>query len=256
MSLSALTGIFMLAFVLNLSIRIHTYIITYIDRASNELITLTSPPTETAISDVDDLGSISDIVGEGLEKARLEVGTITDKDGYNDTIDTTYTWQVASDNDDSSVFTDINSSKAAAKTFLLTQNEVAKYIRVKAEYTDKGDTSSVVYSKAVGPIENINDVATFGDIKGKPDEGVEISAGDITDADGLNGPVSFKWSMSQHGAGNYTEIATNSNYKVFALTQAHVGYYLKVTARYTDAGNTNEVVESNPIGPIINVDDL
>jgi hypothetical protein len=238
--------------------------VTYTDKTSNESRTLTSAPTETAVTDVDDLGFISDIETEdgeiaeqGEEKVRLQVGTITDPDGYvEENADPIYTWQIADDNDDSSVFTDINSSKAAAKTFLLTQNEVLKYIRIKAKYTDEGNTSSEIFSKAIGPIKNVNDDATFGDIKGKPDEGIELSAGDISDDDGFNSGILFQWYISDDKNGTYKAIEDKGDFKIFALTQKHVGKYLKVTAKFTDAGNTDEELKSDPIGPINNINNV
>jgi len=140
---------------------------------------------------------------------------------------------------------------ATGTSLTLTQNEVGLLLDVIVSYVDGGGTLESVSSLAVS-IANANDLPL-----GKPvlngvaieDQAVVVDNSGITDLDGGVGPFSHRW----YGDGAIINGATNGSYD---FTQLDVGKMIHVESSYTDAFGTLEVIASDPVGPVANIDDL
>ena len=186
-------------------------------------------------------GSIT-LAGQPTEDQTLSIiNTLSDEDG----IDTgSFVYQWFADN------TPI--SGATNETFLLTQAQVGKIMRLSLSYTDLSGTEETVYSDFSGSIENVND-APEGSVVifGTPAEDQTLQASNtLTDEDGFDSEaVSYTWradnSVIQGAVGAST----------VTLSQAQVGTLVTVTASYTDAFGAEETVESEAVGPVANIND-
>ena len=192
------------------------------------------------------------IVGTTTQGLTLTADTasIADADGLGAF---SYAWRVS----DSSGGTYTTISGATANTLLLTQGQVGKFLRLRVSYTDAYGAAEAVESAGVGPVLNINDVATGAPlIVGTLTQGQVLSAdgSSVADLDGL-GPFSYTWSVSSAAGGTFTTIS-GATASTFTLTQAEVSKYLKVRISFTDALGSAEALISAPVGPVANVNDV
>lgn len=137
-------------------------------------------------------------------------------------------------------------------TYVLTQADVGSVITVEYSFADLFGMTEVVTSRAADFVENIND-APQGDlwITGMPEQGglLSVDWSTISDLDGIDpATVSIQWWRGQEAIAG----ATQAGYRP---TQADVGADLRVSYSYTDLEGTQETVESQPLGPIRNVND-
>ncbi|UTW12756.1 hypothetical protein [Marinobacterium rhizophilum] len=134
-------------------------------------------------------------------------------------------------------------------SYTLVDADVGKTITVRASYTDGFNTAEVVVSNALGPVTNVNDAPTGSvTLSGTATENQTLSVtNSLADEDGL-GTISYQW--LRDGA-DITGETGNS----YTLVDADVGKTITVRASYTDGFNTAEVVVSNALGPVINVND-
>ncbi|MBF0440077.1 MAG: tandem-95 repeat protein, partial [Magnetococcales bacterium] len=147
--------------------------------------------------------------------------TLADADGLGSI---SYKWQVSVDG--SSSWSDIVG--ATANTFTLTQNEVGKYIRSVASYTDLQGTAESVTSSATSAVTNLNDSPTGSvTITGPATQGETLTATNtLADLDGM-GTVGYQWKAN----GISISGATNST---LILTESQVGKTITVVASYID----------------------
>lgn len=159
--------------------------------------------------------------------------TLVDPDGLGEV---TLTWTA-----DGSVI-------GTGTSFVLTQAEVGKLIRVTASYQDGYGRSESMASAASAAVANVNDLPTGEvSISGVLAQGQTLSAAQtLVDADGI-GTLQFTWQA------NGTSFATGAS---VVLGQAQVGQNITLLAAYTDGQGTAEQVASPTVGPVDNVNDL
>ncbi len=131
-----------------------------------------------------------------------------------------YQWQVSANG--AGGWADI--SGASTSGFVLTQNEVGKFVRVIASYTDGNGTSeSVASASSPAVVTNINDApggtVTFSGAAAQ--DQILTVANTLSDHDGM-GAVTYVWQTSNDGLGGWADIA-GANTGNWLLTQAQVG---------------------------------
>ena len=145
---------------------------------------------------------------------------------------------------------------ATASTFITTQAQVGKFIRVVATYTDNFGTTETVESALTNSIVNIDDATTGAlIISGTANQGQVLTAtSTIADIDGIPtsgvGALSFKWQASTDKANWSDSDIAGATASTFTTTQAQVGKYIRAVATYTDNFGTAETVESAPTDAI------
>ena len=152
----------------------------------------------------------------------------------------TYQWQSADTMDGS--YTAI-SNAATSATFVLTQAEVNKFVRVSVSYTDDGETAESLTSMPTTAVANVNDDPTGLTIGGTATQGMTLTANTtlVMDADGL-GTFTYQWQSATVMAAmdsGYGAIS-GATKATFVLTQAQVGEFVRVSVSYTDGGGTVE----------------
>ena len=110
--------------------------------------------------------------------------------------------------------------------------------------------------KAIALINN--SVGVIGNIIGQVTEDETLSAGDISDLNGITGglskSVSYQWQVADSTTAAFVDIPGATG-KDLTLTQQHVGKFLKVVASYTDAKGVDEQISSPPSAKVTNVND-
>ncbi|MEN9362311.1 MAG: hypothetical protein RL095_3846 [Verrucomicrobiota bacterium] len=136
----------------------------------------------------------------------------------------------------------------SGSSFVLTQSQVNKTVRVVASYTDAQGTFESLASSYTGAVSNINDApAGAVTISGSKTQGQTLTAShSLSDADGL-GSVTYQW-QDQTGA---VLGAANTLF----LSQAQVGKTLRVIATYTDGFGAVETAASSYTAAIANLND-
>jgi hypothetical protein len=194
-----------------------------------------------SLNDINDVptGSVTISGTEEEGQVLTASNTLADEDGLGAI---TYHWQ----RDTGSGFVDIGTT---GSTYTLVQADVGATIRVVARYTDGGGFAEAVSSAATSSIADLNNAPTGSvTVTGSASEGATLTASDtLADLDGL-GTITYYWQRDT-GSGFVDIGVTGSSY---TLAQADVGASVRVMARYTDGGGTNEAVASNVIGPISN----
>jgi hypothetical protein len=196
---------------------------------------------------VNNIGTIQITALGDIKQGKILRANIIDEDGYVEKT-VKYQWQT-SKNKNGHFVNIINNSKVLA--FLLTKNEVNKYIRVKATYTDNIGIEETVISNSVGPVVDLNVLGTISDITGNAIVNILLRAGDINDLDGYNNNANYQWQKSTSEGNNFNDI-NNANKSTYKLTQNELGKYIRVEVIYRDNNGTVETLYSNSIGPIIN----
>jgi hypothetical protein len=133
------------------------------------------------------------------------------------------------------------------------QAQVGKVITVVATYTDGEGTKETVTSQPTSEVVNVSNAGEIAVIGGIPTEGQLLTAGEITDLDGLvhkaDGTavvVTYQWQADG------TDIA-GATAKTHTLMQAQVGKVITVVATYTDGEGTKEIVTSLPTSAVVTV---
>jgi hypothetical protein len=98
-----------------------------------------------------------------------------------------------------------------------------------------------------------NNPGEISAITGTLTQGEMLTAGEITDVDGVlkadgTTPVDITYQWKADG-----EVITDATAKTYTLTQAEVGKVITVVAIYTDGGNTEETVTSKPTSAVVTV---
>ena len=152
-------------------------------------------------------------------------------------------------------------SGATASTYRLVQLDVGKAITVTASYTDGHATQESTTSAATTLIENVNDLPEGSvSITGTAEQGqtltASLSAG-FKDVDGMVGAtINWQWKRSLSSTVAGSNISLNATSSTYSLVQADVGYYISVTASYTDNYSRLETVTSLATDIVTDVNDL
>ena len=150
-----------------------------------------SSAVTSAVANVNDaptgVVTISDMTP--AEQQVLTAGNnLADADGLGPI---TYTWQRADD----AAFTTGVTTVGTGSTFTSCDQEVGKYLRVTASYTDGYGMTESVSSAVTGAVGNVNNdptgTVTINDTTPAEDQ-VLTASNDLADADGL-GPITYTW---------------------------------------------------------------
>ena len=128
---------------------------------------------------------------------------------------------------------------ADKSTYLLTQNEVDKTIRVIASYTDNQGTEESEASEPSSAVANVND-APVGEvtISGIVANNRTLTASNnISDADGFS-VISYQWQAD-------SENIQGAVQETYQLIQSDINKEIRVIASYTDNQGTDELIVSS-----------
>ena len=180
-------------------------------------------------------------VGEALT---ADSSGIADADGLTKA---TFAWQWVSNDGNS----DGDIPNATSETYTLTAAEAGKTIKVRVTFTDDDETEEVLVSE---PTAAVNSVPTgLPAVSGTPRVGETLaaSASGIADMDGLTN-AAFAWQWIANDGTSDADIsgATGAEY---TLTSAEAGKTIKVRVTFTDDGETEEVLVSEPTAAVNSV---
>ena len=143
------------------------------------------------------------------------------------------------------IWTDnLNNTLGTGTSLTLTESHVGRIITLTATYIDGHGAEENVSSVASEAVANVNDAGALT-ILGTVAQNQTLSA-QLTDLDGL-GTVSYAWTDAEG-----ILLGTEST---LALTEAHVGKSITVTASYTDGHGTLEVLTQSTSAAVANVND-
>jgi uncharacterized delta-60 repeat protein len=180
------------------------------------------------------------------EELRVDPSGISDPDGLGDW---SYQWMVDG----------VAISGAMASSYLLTQDEVGRSIRVKVSYIDGQGTLENVTSDATSVVTNMDDEAVGTlTVSGIAAEGrtLEASLTELSDLDG-SVSLSWQWQISDTGENDWADIryATDATH-IIASDQSEVGKYLRVIATTTDALDGVTIFTGDASSQVANVNDV
>lgn len=136
-------------------------------------------------------------------------------------------------------------SDATLSTYLITSAEVGAAITASANYIDDDGFMEAITSTSTSIVDAINTVGSIGAITGNPIEGDVLTAGMVTDMNGLaNATFMYQWAAG----GTNIAGATSATY---TLTSAEVGEEVTVTVTYTDDDNHIEMLTSAATDTIV-----
>lgn len=204
--------------------------------------------SETALDRTGLIGSVNDtsvltLTGTATENEIL-TASVNDADGTSSPI--TYTWHRSTDNTSWSL---INGADAASYT--LVDADVGQYIRASASYTDDQNTLETPAASTSGPVTGVNDGSALT-LSGTPIEDATLTAS-VVDVDGTSGSITYLWQRSSDGNNWNTLQGTTAN--TYALADADVGQYVRVTASYTDDQGNQEAPSATTATPVGNLND-
>ncbi len=171
--------------------------------------------------------------------------TVTDPDGIPVDNSISYQWRVNTANG----WADIKG--ATGKTFVITEAQVGKQIKVAANYTDNKNVVENPASPETGLVANVNDPYSGSvTIQGTTTQGATLVASNtLADPDGIPaGAIHYQW----QAAGVNIAGATGSSY---TLKQAEVNKTITVVASYTDGHDSPEIAESVATTAVVNIND-
>ena len=166
------------------------------------------------------LSSSSPMVGETV------TATLTDPDGGV----TGAAWQWASSTDGRSNWTNI--ARANSRTYTVAAGDVGSYLRATVIYDDAagaGKSAEAITAAAV--TEDDDGSVTLS--PSSPEVGERVTAV-LSDPDGGVTNRTWQWHISSNGTSSWT-IVLGATSSTFAVTETHIGRYLRATASYTDA---------------------
>ena len=171
------------------------------------------------------------------ETLMSDISELSDLDGLTNT----FTCQWTSDG--------INIPGAIGVKYTLLESDVGKQIRVTMQYTDGFGAQETVTSDPTAPVANWNDPPNGTvTIAGLAQQGELLTVTSIFSDDDGAGEITYTWIRDDAQV-----IATGSTYR---LTQADVGYAIKVVASYTDGHYTPESATSAATDLVTNANDL
>ena len=188
------------------------------------------------------------ITGTGAvtETLTADTSTITDPDGVTRAT-FTYQWMRGDGHD----FTEING--ATSQTYVLTDDDVGKFIRLRVTFTDDAGNNEVVFSKATLMVVGPNAAATGQpEIDGIPrvERTLTARTSPIADANGLT-RVSFAYQWIRVDNGVETDIGGATG-QTYVPTEDDNGKRLKVKVSFADDDRYPEALTSEAttiVGP-------
>jgi Domain of unknown function (DUF4082) len=178
-------------------------------------------------------GTVS-LSGTATEDQTL-TANVTDIDGLTGTT-INYQWQQSSD----SGVTWANIAGATRSTLTLGDSQVAKSIRVGANYVDNLGTNETVFSTLTSRVVNINDPG-LSILSGSSTTNGVLSA-KVLDNDGLIGiTISYQWQKFQNNLWSNIEGAAGQTLALGAF----LGNQVRSVVSYTDVQNTFETIFSS-----------
>jgi len=209
------------------------------DEGTDESVTSAGTATVTNVNDAPGGSVVIDNTTPAQGDTLTASNTLTDADGLSGPI--SYQWQ----RDGSDI------AGATGTTYTTGQDDVDAVLTVVASYTDDEGTDESVSSAGTAAVSNVND-APGGSVSidnTTPAQGDTLTASNnLTDADGLSGPISYQWRRD----GSDIAGATGTTY---TTGQDDVGAVLTVVASYTDDEGTDESVSSAGTAAVSNVND-
>ena len=112
-----------------------------------------------------------------------------------------------------------------------------------------GDTTTDDTIEVTINVVNVDEAGKLTPSSTQPRVGAALTA-TLTDADGVSGAIVWMWHSSPNGTNAWAAISGSTAASYTPVT-ADVGYYLRVTASYTDgegSGKSAEAVSANPVG--------
>ena len=172
------------------------------------------------------------------ETLTADISTITDPDGVTRAT-FTYQWMRGDGHD----FTEING--ATSQTYVLTDDDVGKFIRLRVTFTDDAGNNEVVFSKATLMVVGPNAAATGQpEIDGIPrvERTLTARTSPIADANGLT-RVSFAYQWIRVDDGVETDIGGATG-QTYVPTEDDNGKRLKVKVSFADDDRYPEALTS------------
>ena len=175
-------------------------------------------------------------VGETLT---ADTSTIADEDGLDDVV-FSYQWV----RNDGGVGTNIQD--ATGSSYILTEDDEGKTIRVRVSFTDDANNEESLPSDPTGEVAAKPNTSATGvpTITGTAQVGqtLTVDTSGIDDADGLTSPAfSYQWVRSDEATDTDIAGATGSSY---TLTEEEEGKAIKVRVSFTDDANHEESLPS------------
>ena len=240
-----------------------TVVVSYTDDGGmTETLT---PAATSAVANVNDDPTgrltITGTVTQG-ETLTANVFDISDADGGPGALiagdgSSPFTYQWKSADTMSGDYTNIMMD-ATDSTFVLTQAQVDKFVRVSVSYTDGEGTVESLTSVPTAAVIDVNDDPTGrATISGRAteDETLTVDTSAIMDADGL-GDFTYQWrQFDMPGPTGTDALIEDATSATLVLTQEQVGKQVYFTVSYTDkAGNRHEGLRS-AAAKVMNVND-
>ena len=181
----------------------------------------------------------------------------------------TIDWQWSQADSHGGNYSNIAGAAAMTATFSPGDNQAGKFLRVCASFTDNDSNSETRCLQIAEAVINVNDppsgTVTFSGATGNGVESESISAAiqNLADPDGVVN-VTHAWQWQQAAPVNDAAPAAGSDtwsdiedatMAEFTPDQPQVGQHLRACASFTDNLGTDERLCSNPIGPIVNIND-
>lgn len=213
-----------------------TVIVTYVDGHGTEE-TVTSAPTLPVLDDNFAATGEVTINGDAVQGNTLTVShTLEDLDGIPGDIE--FAW-----------FASGRLLDATGDSLFLDQSLVGASIVVQASFVDGKNFREMMASDATDSVENVNDpVEGTVTISGAAEEHVRLIAhADLSDVDGL-GELTYQWFAD----GETLTGATNST---LLLDRTHIDATITATVSFVDGFGAAESMASEPLGPVLNVND-
>ena len=196
-------------------------------------------PTTAVVEDDDGvvtLSSSSPMVGETV------TATLTDPDGGV----TGAAWQWATSSNGTSNWTNI--ARANSRTYTVAAGDVGSYLRATVIYDDAAGAGKGAEEVTAAVTEDDDGSVTLS--PSSPEVGERVTAV-LSDPDGGVTNRTWQWHISSNGTSSWT-IVLGATSSTFAVTETHVGRYLRATASYTDAvgsGKSAEAVTTAAVAP-------
>ena len=209
---------------------------------------LTIVLTNTFNINVDPINDGSSVAIDGTPtEDQTLTANVTDNDG-TDTSIFTYQWYSSTTGTGSWV----SISGANNQAYDLGDIDVGYYFQVNVIYEDDQGFAENTTSPAVGAVANVNDPGSVS-IDGIVTEDETLTA-NVTDNDGVSGPITYQWYSGSSGTGPWSSIDGETN-QTFEPGDDEVGDFIRVVATYTDDYLEDESPEDVTSSAVANVND-
>ena len=196
-------------------------------------------------------------------------GGIMDTSNDDPAVLGTIAWQWSQADTLGGSYSNIAGAPAMTATFTPGTNQAGKFLRVCASFTDEDSNRETRCLQIAEAVINVNDppsgTVTLSGATGTGLESEEISVAvqNLDDPDGVEN-IRQTWQWQQAAPVNDAAPAAGSDtwsdiedatMAEFTPDQPQVGQHLRACAAFTDDGGSDERLCSNPIGPVVNIND-